>query len=221
MKILSLHAGVPQKVEWQGRSIQTSMRKSLVPSLTVHATKIDGDRFADPQHHGTPDSVFYVLGSETYTEINQRLGLLLDPGSLGENASLDSLDESQIEAGDTFRIGSVVVEATGPRVPCEKLNYVTQHVDAQMTFVKVNRPGVYFKIIETGEIKTGDALVPLKKSGSGLSIQEIHSVVCGLRLLKKCDDKKRLFEIIENPFLLPKLKAGLQKHATILKITAP
>ncbi len=221
MNILSLQVGVPKKHEWNGRTIESSMVKTSVPLLQVAKTSIEGDRFSDPRHHGTPDSVFYAMSKDTYTEMNKRLGLQLKPGQLGENATMEMLDEQQIAVGDTFQVGGVVIEATCPRIPCEKLNYVTQNAKAQMAMVEIQKPGIYFRIIETGMIKSSDSFMPLKKSLSGLTIGELYKALTDMSMLKKCDNPKRLFEILENSFLLPKLKESMLKHATILKITKP
>lgn len=219
MKILSIQVGTPKKIEWNGRSIETSMLKTAVPSLKVSKTTIEGDRFASPQHHGTPDSVFYAMSKDTYAEMNKRLGLQLQPGQLGENATMDVLDEQQIAVGDTFQVGEVVIEATCPRIPCDKLNYITQNAKAQLAMVEIQKPGIYFRIIETGEIKSGDSFKPLKRSTSGFTIGELYKTITDMTTFKKCDNPKRLFDILENPFLLPKLKESMTKHATILKIS--
>lgn len=218
MKILSLQVGAPKQYDWNGRSIQSSMLKTAVSSLKVSLTNVEGDRFSNPQFHGTPDSVVYVMSKDTYTEMNNKLGLQLQPGQLGENVTVDTLDEQHIEIGDIYQIGEVVMEATGPRIPCEKINFVTQNANGQMAFVEIQRPGVYFKIIETGEINSADQLQPLKKSGSGLSVSELYKYISDLRIYKKCENPKRLTQILENPFLLPHLKESMTKHAMILKV---
>lgn len=222
MKVLSLQVGGPQKIEWQGRSIQTSMLKSEVSGpLKVSMTSIEGDRFANSQFHGTPDSVIYALAREAYSQMGARLNKDLIPGCLGENLTMDKLDEVEIEIGDVFRIDTVEAEVTGPRVPCEKLNFVNQHVDAQMAFVKIKRPGIYFRILKSGEIHRGAELFPIKKSGSGLSLHELYTYITDLRIHKKCDNPKRFFEILEHPLLVQNLKESLMKHANVLKIQKP
>lgn len=220
MKVLSLQVGVPQKVEWRGRQIETSMFKGAAPGpLKVSLTNIEGDRFAGTAFHGTIDSVFYVLGKETYKQMEQRLNVKLVNGQLGENATLSELDETKIEVGDIFEIGSTQVQATGPRVPCEKVNFITENPDGQLTFAAIQKPGVYFKIIKPGEVPIGSELKPIKKSNSGVSIATLYKVITDLRFFKKNDHPDRVTAILESPYINEMYKHSIQKQIHLLKLS--
>src|SRR5438874_1872249 len=107
-KILSLNVGGPAPIEWNGHRIISSMKKSPVQELNVHLYNIDGDSFASPQHHGTPDSVLYVFGMKSILEYMNMLGrTTYQPGALGENVTVEDLDETKVSIGDVFQIGPV------------------------------------------------------------------------------------------------------------------
>jgi len=218
MKVLSLQVGMPQKIEWRGREIQTSMVKKTSPGpLKVSMSEIEGDKFQGAHIHGTVDSVFYAMARETYELMQQKLNLTLSNGQLGENATMSSLDESQVEIGDVFEIGSVQVQATAPRFPCEKVNFVTKDPEGQMTFASINRPGVYFKIIKPGEIPVGSELKLIKKSNSGISIAEYFRLLAEARFFKKNNHPERVSAILESPFVPDIFKQSFQKVMDSLK----
>src|SRR4051812_30960101 len=98
MKIISLNLGEPALMEWQGKSIVSSMLRHAVPGpLQVHLDHIDGDKFANPQAHGNIDAVLYAYGMTSVMEFMMALGRTdYAPGALGENVTLDALDEKQV-----------------------------------------------------------------------------------------------------------------------------
>lgn len=218
MKVLSLQVGEPRKIEWRGRQIETSMIKGAVPGpLQVSFDHIDGDRFVGVSFHGTPNNIFYAMGKETYRQMEQRLNVKLVNGQLGENATLDQLDETQVDVGDIFAIGGVQVQATGPRVPCEKVNFVTQNPDGQMAFVAIQKPGVYFKVIKPGEIPVGSELKLIKKSNSGISVSEVYKIITDIRFYKKIDRPERMTAVLESPHISDIYKQSLQKQIHLLR----
>src|SRR6185312_1348714 len=89
-KILSLNVGEPADMPWNGRSIRSSMLKKPVKSLIVNLKNIEGDSFASPEYHGTPDSVLYGFGMKSILKFLALLGRSeYSPGELGENLTLD------------------------------------------------------------------------------------------------------------------------------------
>src|SRR5262245_16078995 len=68
MKLLSVNVGLPRDVEWNGRTIRTSIFKAPV-SGRVHVRKLnlDGDQQSDLTVHGGVDKAVYVYPSEHST----------------------------------------------------------------------------------------------------------------------------------------------------------
>ena len=177
--ILSLNVGLPQTVEWNGKSIETSMKKTPVARINVRDLSIDGDKFANPNFHGTPDSVLYAFSVDALDAYFSTLGRTYVHGDLGENLTLDHLDEKDVSVGDVFQIGEVIAQATFPRIPCAKINFRLEHPAGQKTMIEVKRSGVYFRVLRPGEIKMGDSFERIEKSETPFSIFEVYERVVG------------------------------------------
>ena len=175
-QILSLNIGDPAPMEWNGKSILSSMKKASVPGpLVVHRERIEGNVFSQPQFHGTPDSVLYAYGMISAAQFMRELGGgEYAPGFTGETLTLDAFDEGEVSSGVIFRIGTVLAQATYPRIPCVKLNFRTQNADGQAAMQKCGRSGVYFRILEPGKIARTDVVERVESAKHPVSIYEIY-----------------------------------------------
>jgi len=178
-KILSLNVGLPRTIEWNGKSIETSMLKSPVGELHVRELSIDGDKFADPQFHGKPDSVLYAFGADALNDYFARLGRSYVFGDLGENLTLDRLDEREVSVGDVFQIGGVIAQATFPRIPCAKINFRLENPVGQKTMIETRRSGVYFRILKPGVIKSSDSFERVTPAKVAFTIAEVYERMVG------------------------------------------
>ncbi len=178
-KILSLNIGQPKTVEWNDKSVETSMLKESVPELRVHELSVDGDRFADPRFHGRPDSVLYAFGKDALDEYFSKLGRDYVFGDLGENLTLEKLDEREVSVGDVFKIGEVIAQATFPRIPCAKINFRLGHAQGQRTMIETRRSGVYFRILRPGVIRAVDTLERIEQSETPFLISEVYERMVG------------------------------------------
>ena len=79
-----------------------------------------GDKVAQ-SYHGGPDADVCVHLLDHYRFWNKYYGMNLQPGHVGENFTLDNLTEGQICAGDIVRVGTALLQVSGPRVPCANL----------------------------------------------------------------------------------------------------
>lgn len=175
-KIISLNVGLPQTLEWEGRKVSTSMLKHPVSFLQVHPLSIDGDKFANPQAHGTPDSVLYIFGMKSLLTYMRTIGRsTYSPGALGENVTCEELDETQVSVGDIFRIGEVVAQATFPRIPCAKVNVRMQHPEGQKRLEECGRSGVYFRILEPGKIQPQDFVERIEPAKIPFMISDVYA----------------------------------------------
>lgn len=160
MKILAVSIGLPKTIQWQKREIQTSIYKTPVDGpVMVNAENVEGDRQSDLNAHGGLDKAVYAYSYDTYPWWQRELKIdSLPYGSFGENLTLDTLDETQIFAGDIFEIGKCQLEAVQPRVPCFKLGIKFGDQKIIQTFNDHHRCGVYFRVKRPGVIQAGDTL---------------------------------------------------------------
>lgn len=178
-RILSLNIGGPAAMEWNGKSVQSSMRKIPVDGpLVVGPLSIEGDSFAKPAVHGTPDSVVYAFGQTSALEFVRRLGRdTYSPGEAGENLTLDVLDEKQVSVGDLFQVGSTLLQATFPRIPCGKVNFRFCHPEGQKAMQETGRSGIYFRVLKPGRISRADVVERVEPAREPISIYEVYDWV--------------------------------------------
>ena len=67
LKVLSLSVGLPRKVEWEGRSVLTSIFKDPVERrMHISSLNFDGDEQSDLTVHCGVDKAVYVYPFELY-----------------------------------------------------------------------------------------------------------------------------------------------------------
>lgn len=198
-KIISLNVGNPDVMEWNGKKVTSSMnKKSVIGPLIVSLNNVAGDSFQSSQLHGTPDSVLYAFGLPSILEFMQRIGYKTHAsGGLGENLTLEDLDEKEVMVGDVFSIGDVLAQATFPRIPCSKVNIRMQHPDGQKEMLAVGRSGVYLRILQPGRICATDIMKRVSKTKTpSISIHELFRIY---RKSMKLEEVERLVKIVGLP----------------------
>ena len=156
-RVLSVNVGQPRPVERMGRSQSTAIRKEPVSGrLPVRGVNIDGDEQADRRVHGGPEQAVYAYAREDYDWFEHELGQPLDPGTFGENLTLEGVDVSGARVGERWTVGSVVLEVTRPRLPCWKLGDRMGDQRFVARFADAERFGAYLRIVQEGELASGD-----------------------------------------------------------------
>ena len=92
----------------------------------------------------------------------------------GENLTIDNLEETAIHVGDTFKVGECIVEATKQRNPCVKLGVRFNDMKIVKQFWNTTMCGVYFKVVQTGNVKVGDTLKLIKKCPKNPTIADLY-----------------------------------------------
>ncbi len=179
MKILAMSVGLPKEIEWQNKTILTSIYKSPVSGpVEVRKENIQGDRQADLNVHGGLDKAVYAFSHDTYPWWQQTLGVSSLPfGSFGEKLTIDRVEETQRFVGDGFEMGTCQLEAVQPRLPCFKLGIKFGDQKIIQTFNDYNRCGVYFRVKKEGMIQAGDALRLIASESIKASIDELFQFV--------------------------------------------
>ena len=176
MKLLSVNVGLPREVEWNRRTIRTSIFKAPVSGrVQVRKLNLDGDEQSDLTVHGGVDKAVYVYPAEHYTFWRNELpNADLDWGVFGENFTTQgALDDKAVRIGDRFRIGSAAFVVTQPRMPCFKLGIRFGRVDIIKRFLHSGRNGFYFAVVEEGEVAAGDSIELLRRDENGVTVADI------------------------------------------------
>lgn len=206
--IRSVNTGLPREIEWKKKKILTGIFKYPTDlTLRVTQTGIEGDGQADLIHHGGIDKAVYAYPVEHYDYWKQFLRRdNLEMGAFGENLTIEGLMDSQIRMGDYYQFGTVILMAVQPRMPCSKLGLRFNDVAMTRHFARARRNGFYFRVIQEGILKKGDAIQMVKKSEFNITIQDV--VDCYM-LPKK--DPEMIRQIMTLPFLPELLKSSFSQ----------
>jgi MOSC domain-containing protein YiiM len=72
--------------------------------------------------------------------------------------------------GERWRIGTTLLEVAQPRLPCFKLGIRMGDPDFPRRFLAAARLGAYFRIIEEGELRAGDAIGVVDRPDHGITL---------------------------------------------------
>ena len=173
MRIVSVNVGCAEPVERSGGAATTGIRKRPIQgAVSVSAAGLDGDAIVDTRYHGGPDQAVYAYSAEDYAWWSSSLGRTLDPGTFGENLTVAGLP-SDINVGDRLLIGNVVLEGTAPRIPCGTLAARMDDKTFGLRFRRAERPGFYFRVLNEGEVATGDGAELVETGSSDVTMIEL------------------------------------------------
>lgn len=128
--------------------------------VTVGRFGVYADVQADRKNHGGEDKAVYVYAQEDADWWAAELGRDIPPGLFGENLRVDGIDVTGARVGERWRIGTVVLEATMPRTPCQTFaRWMGEHERGWVRrFSEARRLGTYFRVVETGRVTAGDEI---------------------------------------------------------------
>ena len=167
MKVLSVNVGQPRENPWKTMKLTGIDKRPVEGPVKVTAPRakgmgmvgLAGDRVYDVRNHGGPDMAVYAYAREDLDFWTSELDLALPNGVFGENLTTEGADANGALVGERWRVGpALVLEATGPRVPCGTFQGWLAQAGWIKRFALAGRPGAYFRVIEPGEIEAGDEI---------------------------------------------------------------
>jgi MOSC domain-containing protein YiiM len=175
MRVLSVNVGSPKQVQLRNRTVLTSIFKSPVDGrVAVRRHNIAGDKQSDLTVHGGPYKAVYCYPGEHYSFWNEQLpGMDLSYGIFGENLTTEGLMEDAVYIGDQFRIGSSLLQVTQPRMPCFKLGIRFGRADMVKKFWHSGRSGIYFSVVEEGDVAAGDPIERTSRNPEAVSVADV------------------------------------------------
>jgi MOSC domain-containing protein YiiM len=175
MRIISVNVSRPRLVVWNGQTVSTGIYKTPVEGrVMLRKLNLDGDRQADLTVHGGPTKAAYAYPAEHYSYWQGELpGTELPWGMFGENFTTEGLDESTVNIGDRFQIGSAEVMVTEPRMPCYKLGIKFGRTDIIRRFLASGRSGFYFSVEREGEVGAGDEIELIGRDEHNVTVADI------------------------------------------------
>lgn len=181
-KIASLNIGKSKPLAYRDRHIQSGFVKASVSnSVWLSETGLDGDEQADLSVHGGVEKAVCVYSSKHYPYWEQRLGRKLPEAAFGENFTTEGLTEPEVCIGDIFRVGAPghgpIVQVSQPRQPCFKLGARHNVAKLVLWVQESGATGFYFRVLETGEVRAGDAITLMERLHPRASVAEANRVM--------------------------------------------
>jgi MOSC domain-containing protein YiiM len=157
--VLAVFVGQPRTLhDERGEWTSSICRQRVHVPIRVSETGLDGDKVTQP-YHGGPGAALCVHPAVHYAFWNSQYGMNLSPGDVGENLTLGGVTEDQVCVGDTLRLGSALVQVSGPRIPCGNLARRVGRSDWVKLTVVENRTGFYLRVLQPGTVQEGDAWI--------------------------------------------------------------
>jgi MOSC domain-containing protein YiiM len=167
MKVVSVNIGRAVARSLNGRRVMTAMAKQPQAGLIgVGPLGLAGDEQADLSVHGGLSKAVYAYGAGHYAfwqtvRAQARVSLWdepLPPGSLGENLTVEGLDEALLWIGDRLVLPGCVLAVSEPRMPCFKFAAAMGFGQASQLMNQSGYCGAYLGVLEPGTVQAGDTL---------------------------------------------------------------
>jgi len=138
-------------------------------ALEIDLTGLRGDEQGDLRVHGGPDKAVHHYPFDHYAAWRGELvhPLLDAPGAFGENFSTLGWTEQTVCIGDVVQAGTAVLEVSQGRQPCWKLNDRFDVPDMARRLQASGRSGWYYRVLEPGQVRSGDSLRLLQRPHPG------------------------------------------------------
>jgi MOSC domain-containing protein YiiM len=174
MQLISVNVGTVQPIKNGKPSGKTGIYKiPTVDPVEITPLGLQGDAIVDTDNHGGVDQAVYVFTMPDYVWWSGKLGYEVGPGTFGENLTISDLESAALHIGDRFRIGSVVLEVTSPRIPCVTIAARMQDPQFVKKFRYAEKPGVYCRVIVPGIVRAGDSVELIQYPGELVSVIEL------------------------------------------------
>jgi MOSC domain-containing protein YiiM len=166
MKVVSVNTARAQKVQINDREVLTAIgKRPRNGPVAYQPMGMEGDEQADLSVHGGLTKAVYAYPLEHYAfwhtvRAQARAGDWQDEplphGAMGENLTLDGLNERHLWIGDQLRFadGGVLV-VSEPRFPCFKFNAVMGFSKAAKLMVESGYCGAYLAVLTPGVVQAG------------------------------------------------------------------
>ncbi len=159
-EITDLFVGEVEEL-WPGKASSAINKKLTNKVLRLEINGFTKDNQADHKVHGGTEKAVHHYASEHMEHWKKQFPDQAEkfiPGCFGENISTIGLHENNLCLGDILEMGSSTVQICQGRQPCWKLNLHTGIPAMAAAFQKTARTGWYYRVIQTGDVRTGDII---------------------------------------------------------------
>jgi MOSC domain-containing protein YiiM len=153
------------------RTVESALLRPPGPKHGGLGSGLVGDFIGDVASHGGDRQAVYAFSREELDAWEARLGRTLPDGAFGENLTTTGTDIDAGRVGDRWAVGDeVVLEVTGPRIPCATFSLRMGERGWLRTFAEVGRTGAYLAIVAGGTVRPGDPIEIVSRANHDLSL---------------------------------------------------
>jgi MOSC domain-containing protein YiiM len=175
--LISVNVGRPREFEHQGRLAASAIWKTPVQGrVAARGVNLEGDDQADREVHGGPDKAIYAYALEDIAWWEEELGRALGPAIFGENLTTSGVEVTSAVIGETWEVGTALLEVSEPRGPCWKLGAKMEDPAFPKRFTKAGRPGAYLRIARAGILAAGDEIRIVSRPEHGVSVGDVFRI---------------------------------------------
>jgi MOSC domain-containing protein YiiM len=172
-RVISVNRGHVADLLIGGRPGHTAIdKRSAAGAVAVGPLGLDGDECADKEHHGGFDQAVYAYAREDLDWWTEQLGRELRNGLFGENVTTAGIDISAALIGETWRMGTAVVQVTAPRIPCVTFKSWLAEPHWVKRFAAAGRPGTYLRVLTSGVVQAADELAVVSTPSQAVTVAE-------------------------------------------------
>ena len=204
---MSVNVGMPKDVRWQGRTVFTGVFKDPVTGpRRVRKLNVDGDGQGDLAGHGGEQRAVFVYQTDSYRYWERELKRDdFVHGQFGENFTVQGLSDDEVCIGDRYQIGTAVFEVSQPRVTCYRVGIRMNDPRIPALLVSHHRPGFYFRVLEEGEVQSGNEILKVASGPEQMTVAEVSAL-----LYLPSHPRQQLLRALRIPALSVGWQASLQ-----------
>jgi MOSC domain-containing protein YiiM len=131
-----------------------------------------GDVIGNHTFHGGDDQAVYAYAREDLDAWQVKLDRKLVNGEFGENFTTDGIEVTGALIGERWQVGSggLVLEVSGPRIPCRTFAAWLDIKGWMKTFTSSAIPGAYLRVIEPGSVHAGDQVDVVQRPAHDVTV---------------------------------------------------
>lgn len=192
---------------WSGREISTGARKTSHPGpVELGPLGLAGDAQGNTKVHGGPDKAVCCYPVEHYPRWTAD-GFAIGEDGFFENVTLSGLTEDAVHLGDVFTLGTARVQVTQPRRPCTTVSARWGESALPRLMQSTGRCGYYLRVLASGRVGPGDAMVLEERLLHSVSVAEVNRVMNVDRT-----DRPGIERLLGSPELPEKWRAQLTRR---------
>jgi MOSC domain-containing protein YiiM len=166
-------------VSYQTVTPTTAVEKApLTGRVLITADGIEGDESGDKAHHHDEWMKVYAYSVEDYAWWVEQLGAAIPPGHFAENLTTEGVDLNAALVGETWRVGSALLQISHVRIPCQTFKGWMGHSGYDDTtwvkrFTLGLRPGPYFRVLQPGDVAAGDPIEVVARPDHDVTVRDL------------------------------------------------